>query len=169
MADPKDEGVDVQSAADMGFGGGVDMGNVGTGAVFDAAGDGFGGNVGVTENRGDYGGWDLPGQVSKGSADAWGPSFGSRSNIGAAVGTAIGLLTGIPGAGLVGAYGPGAVNSILGRGGTPGLPDIMGPRGNSIAAAGSGSGGLLGVGNDTSNADALAALYTLLMAKQKAA
>jgi hypothetical protein len=45
----------------------------------------------------------------------------------------------------------------------------MGPRGNSIAAAGSGAGGLLGVGNDTSNADALAALYTLLMARQKAA
>jgi hypothetical protein len=154
----------------MGFGGGYDTGSVGTGAVFDAAGNGFGGNVGVTENRGDYGGWDLPGQVSKGSADAWGPSFGSRSNIGAAVGTAIGLLSGMPGAGLIGAYGPGAVNSIMGRGGTPGLPDIMGPGGNSIAGVGaSGSGGLLGVGNDTSQADALAALYTLLMAKQKAA
>ena len=52
---------------------------------------------------------------------------------------------------------------MLGPGGMPSPQEIA--RGSSN----SGSGGLLGIGNDTSNADALAALYTLLMAKQQAA
>jgi hypothetical protein len=163
--DDKDGGgVNVQSGADMGFqGGGIDPNDVGVGAVYDKAGGGFGGNIGVTEDRGR----ELGAQVSQGSADAWGPSFGTKSNIGGVVGTVVGLLAGVPGAGLLGAYGPGAFNDIMGHGrgemaaaGTP-------FEGSGIApgSSNSGSGGLLGVGNDTSNADALAALYTLLMAK----
>ena len=116
-----------------------------------------------------------------GSADAWGPSFGTWSHTGSAVGTGLGMLTGVPGLGLLGGILPGAFNDIMGRGvghmaaaGTPFEGSAVGsPFGgsNSISAVGSGApgGGLLGVGNDTSNADALAALYTLLMAKQKAA
>jgi hypothetical protein len=169
MADVEDDkGVGTQSASDMGFGGAADLGNVNVGAAYDADRGGLGSGLGLTDDRSA----DLGGQVSRGDADAWGPSFGTKSNIGGVVGTVAGLLAGVPGAGLIGAYGPGAVNSIMGRGGTPEMPGIFGsgPGGNSIAGVGaSGSGGLLGVGNDTSQADALAALYTLLMAKQKAA
>lgn len=160
MAIDDDKDVNVQSGADMGFGGGIDLGNVGTGAVFDAATDrGFGGGLGLTEDRAA----DLRGQVSQGEGDAWGPSFGTRSKSGTAVGAVLGALTGMPAAAAIGAYGPGAFNSIMGRGGTPSMPGIFGSGANSIATAGA-PGGLLGLGGDRGEAEALAELYLLLRA-----
>jgi hypothetical protein len=171
MAIDDDKDTNVESGAAMGFGGGGASGgvapDVNVGAAYDADRGGLGSGLGLTEDRGR----ELGDQVSQGTANAWGPSFGTKSNIGAAVGTVVGALAGIPGLGLLGAYAPGAVNDIMGHGrgamaaaGTP-------FEGSSIApgSSNSGSGGLLGVGNDQGQADALAALYTLLMAKQRAA
>ena len=109
------------------------------------------------------------------------PSIGQPSSIGSIIGTVLGIpasMLGGPLAGLAvkeaGKYGPGLFNEITGRAGG----SMLGPGGmpapgekNSIAGVGSGApgGGLLGIDNDQTNADALAALYTLLMAKQKAA
>jgi hypothetical protein len=105
------------------------------------------------------------------------PHAGQPSSIGSLVGTVLGIpanMVGGPLAGLavkeLGKYGPGMFNEITGRAGG----SMLGPGGmpapGEIAAVGrGGGGGLLGIGNDMTNADALAALYTLLMAKQKAA
>ena len=163
-------GVNVQSGSDMGFGGGVDLGNVNTGAAFDADRGGLGSGLGLTDDRGR----DLGLQVSQGTGPATGPGFGTVSKTGSAIGTVLGLLTGIPGAGLLGAYGPGLVNSIMGTASTPTTAgtiwDSSSPSAaaGSIGAAGKG-GGLLGIGGDTSNADALAQLYMMLKAQGVAA
>jgi len=170
MATEDDTDVETQSAADMGFGS-RDLGNVNVGAAYDADRGGLGSGLGLTEARDA----DLGGQVSRGEANAWGPSFGTASKSGAIAGTALGALVGMPGAGLLGAYAPGAINSMFGRGGTPEMPGIFSSgtstgtsAANSIGAVGGGaSGGLLGVGGDQSQADALAQLYQLLQASQR--
>ena len=129
---------------------------------------GFGGGLGVTDDSGR----DLGGQVSTGQR----PTPGGRASAPEATseprsGPSSALLAGIPGARARRGvwprrcqlhHGPRQERRIARHAGA--IAESASPRpGNS------GSGGLLGVGNDTSNADALAALYTLLMAKQKAA
>ncbi|HET6926030.1 MAG TPA: hypothetical protein VFI48_04165, partial [Hyphomicrobiaceae bacterium] len=111
--------INVQSAADMGFGGGFG-GNVNVGAAMDAT-DSLGGNLGLTDARG----FDLGGQVAVGPSTGM-PGGGQFSKAGGIVGGIMGALVGAPVQGvLAGGYGVGPVNDLFGWSSSkPELPDM---------------------------------------------
>ena len=188
---------DAVNAGGNGMGAaGIDLsrGDVGTGmSALDVTGSGgaqvdaYGGglDLGIGGGPTGHGGFDLaldrgpqPGVMSLQGNGM--PSIGQPSSIGSKIGTGLSLLGTVLGFGVPGliakeaaTYGPGAFNSAFGLAGGPAPlgPGGMAAPGEKSASSTSNSAGagLLGIGGDTSNADALAQLYMMLKAQGVAA